>query len=242
MDLMWILAAFGIEGLALAGAISVAVTRRMRVAFVTGFNSMAWVTALFIWFEGNGPRVGLVAAMVGLYLLRMNWTLLLWSRETAISKLERETPKLQQVLLPFVIANAFGWGYCLPLYFAVRDPAPLSLHDGIGIAIYILGTVFHFGADYQKRRFKLRADTRGRLLDTGFWAISRHPNYFGDFLIYVSFAVIGGSAWGWIAPLLNLLQYAFDAIPKNEKWAAARYGAAWEGYRSRTKAFVPYLV
>ena len=67
-------------------------------------------------------------------------------------------------------------------------------------------------------------------------------NYFGDFLIYISFALVGGSIWGWVAPLLNLVQYAFDAIPKNEKWAAERYGSTWEAYKAKTKAFVPYLV
>jgi protein-S-isoprenylcysteine O-methyltransferase Ste14 len=39
-----------------------------------------------------------------------------------------------------------------------------------------------------------------------------------------------------------LVQYAVDAIPKNEKWAAARYGGAWEAYRTKTKVFVPYLI
>ena len=54
--------------------------------------------------------------------------------------------------------------------------------------------------------------------------------------------MIGHSVWGWVAPLLNVLQYVFDAIPKNEQWAAERYGAAWESYRARVKAFVPYVV
>jgi protein-S-isoprenylcysteine O-methyltransferase Ste14 len=72
--------------------------------------------------------------------------------------------------------------------------------------------------------------------------LSRHPNYFGDFLIYVSFALLGGSVWGWVAPLAILLQYAFDAIPKSERWAAERYGSEWEAYTQRTKAFVPFVM
>jgi len=46
----------------------------------------------------------------------------------------------------------------------------------------------------------------------------------------------------WAAPLVNLLQYAFDAIPKNERWAAQRDGHAWEAYKSKTKAFLPFLI
>ena len=108
--------------------------------------------------------------------------------------------------------------------------------------IYVAGTVVHFLSDYQKRRFKQQPDSKDRILDTGLWSASRHPNYFGDFLIYVSFAVISGRVWGWAAPMLNLAQYVFDAIPKNESWAAQRYGGAWDDYRKRTKAFLPYIV
>ena len=239
---MWVTIAVVIEGMALVGALGVLFTKRTMVAFVSGFNTMALVTGVFVWYAGLSPRAVLVVVMVVVYLLRMNWTLLVWSGQTAVSKLDEHTPGSQKLLLPFVLANTVGWAYCLPFYFATRNPDPLGLADAVGAGIYVLGTVLHFGSDYQKRRFKLRLDGKGELLDSGFWGLCRHPNYFGDFLIYVSFAVVGGSLWGWIGPVLNLLQYAFDAIPKNEKWAATRYGPAWEAYKARTKAFVPYLV
>ncbi|MEJ2483452.1 MAG: hypothetical protein P8049_10155 [Gemmatimonadota bacterium] len=58
----------------------------------------------------------------------------------------------------------------------------------------------------------------------------------------IAFALLSRTAWGWIAPAANLVQYAFDAIPKNERWAAQRYGAEWEAYRARTRTFIPYLL
>jgi steroid 5-alpha reductase family enzyme len=212
------------------------------VIFVAGFNTMALVTGIYIRFGGLHARSGLVAAMVAVYLVRMNWTLFVWSGQTALEKIDRKVPSLQKLLLPVVLANTVGWAYCLPFYFATRNPDPLGAVDAVAVVLYLVGTVFHFGGDYQKRRFKTREGGKGRLLDTGFWGLCRHPNYFGDLLIYVSFAAIGQNLWGWIAPLLNLLQYVFDAIPKNEKWAAERYGAAWEAYKARTKAFVPYII
>lgn len=239
---MWILVALAIEAMAFIGAVGILVTRRTQLAFVTGFNTMAPVTALFVWYAGITSRSVLLAAMVALYLIRMNWILLIWTGQTAISKLDEHTPGPQKLLLPFVLANTVGWAYCLPLYFASRNAAPLGLNDAVAVAVYALGTVFHFGSDWHKRRFKLKSANEGRLLDTGFWALSRHPNYFGDFLVYVSFAVLGRSIWGWIGPALNLLQYSFDAIPKNERWAATRYGPAWDAYTRRTKAFVPFLL
>ena len=230
---IWILVAVAIEGLALLGVLGILITRRTLPAFLAGFNAMAVVTAIYVWHADFSPRSALVMAMVAIYLVRINWTLVFWSGQTALGKLDGRTPVLQKLLLPVVLTNTVGWAYCLPFYFATRNPDPLGLSDAVAIGVYLVGTVFHFGGDYQKRRFKLQAGTEDKLLDSGFWALCRHPNYFGDFLIYVSFALVGGSVWGWVAPLLNVLQYAFDAIPKNEKWAAERYGPEWEAYKAK---------
>jgi steroid 5-alpha reductase family enzyme len=238
---MWIAVAVAIESMALVGVVSVIVTKRTHGAFLAGFNVMALVTGLFVLNAGLAPRTGLVLGMVGVYLLHINWVLLAWSGQTAVSKLDRESPTSQKILLPVVLANTAGWAYCLPLYFATVRTASFGLTDVMAVGIYLVGKVFHFGGDWQKRRFKLTPGTQGRVLDTGFWSLSRHPNYFGDFLIYVSFAVIGGSPWGWIAPLANFAQYAFDAIPKSERWAAERYGAEWAAYKAKTRAFVPFM-
>ncbi len=62
--------------------------------------------------------------------------------------------------------------------------------------MYGIGTLVHFGSDYQKQRFKARPESKGKLLKTGFWALCRHPNYFGDFLIYIAFALIGRAHMG----------------------------------------------
>jgi protein-S-isoprenylcysteine O-methyltransferase Ste14 len=239
---MWMQVAVAIESMALIGVLGVLLTRRTHTAFIAGFNTMAVVTGMFAWYYSWTPRTVVVVAMVGVYLLRMNWVLLVWTGQTALSKLDEHTRPRQMVLLPLVLANTVGWAYCLPLYFAVRSAEPLGAADSVAVGIYVLGTVLHFGSDYQKRRFKRRAQAGQQLLDRGFWALCRHPNYLGDFLIYVSFAVVGGSIWGWIGPLLNLAQYAFDAIPKNEKWAAQRYGSAWEEYKAHTRSFIPYVL
>jgi hypothetical protein len=58
---------------------------------------------------------------------------------------------------------------------------------------------------------------------------------------HVAFGLIGHSIWGWISPLLNLLQHLFDAIPKNERWAAERYGNEWQEYTGRIKRLIPYI-
>ena len=93
----------------------------------------------------------------------------------------------------------------------------------------------------QKKRFKAKPGTKDLLLDQGLWRFSRHPNYFGDALVYIAWALFAANPWAWLSPAANLAQYAFDAMPKNEKWAAERYGQAWSDYAARTSPFFPWI-
>ncbi len=239
---LWLLNALIIESLALLGMVGAVKTRRTVLAFALGFNSMLPVTLNYLLhFPPFTTRDLLSLFMVILYLLHMNWLLLFQQRHTAISKLDAHLPAAQKYLLPFLLTNTAGWGYCLPFYFAARRGGPLNALDWSALVLYLLGTVLHFGSDYQKYRFKIRPNSRGKLLTSGFWRFSRHPNYFGDFLIYLSFALLGGHLGGWLAPVLNLLQYLGDAIPKNEQWAAERYGEAWQRYKNQTPMFFPFF-
>jgi steroid 5-alpha reductase family enzyme len=231
-----------IEALTVLGVIATALTKSPRASFIIGFNTLLPVTAIIVAFgEGALWRQVMILGFVLIYLIRMNWVLFVWYNNTAASKLDEQLPPAALYALPVVLTNTFGWLYCLPFFWAVDRAGPFDGFDAAAITVYILGTVFHLGSDYQKRRFKLQPDSPGKILKTGFWGMSRHPNYFGDFLIYVSFALVSASPWGLIAPLANALQYFFDAIPKSEKMSSERYGAAWREYRERVRCFIPYL-
>jgi steroid 5-alpha reductase family enzyme len=239
---VWLAAAALIEGVALVAFLHVWWTQRTRGAFVAAFSVMLPVAGVYLLSAPPwGARDALAMSMVAVYVLRMDWVLLRWGGQTAVPKLDRKTPSRERTLLPILLVNVVGWGYCLPFHFVALRSGPLRWWELTAGGIYLVGTILHFGSDYQKHRFKKRPGSHGRILDTGFWASSRHPNYFGDFLIYVSYGLLGGNAWGWISPLLNLLQYLFDAIPKNERWAAERYGAAWQAYCENTARFVPFV-
>jgi len=237
----WALIAIVIEAMAFLAWAAAAVTRELKFAFLFGFNAMLPVAILHLAAPGSlTPRAAIAAALV-LYLLNMNVVILLWSRDTAMAKLDRHLDRIERHLLPVVMANAAGWLYALPFAFIARRSGPLGLPDGLALAVYALGTRIHFAADLQKRRFKARPGTQGRVLDQGLWRYSRHPNYFGDFLIYVAWALLAADPWAWLSPAANLAQYLFDAMPKSERWAADRYGSAWRAYAARTSRFIPWL-
>lgn len=232
--------ALAIETTVLLGVAVAAATRSNRWPIAIGFNALLPATAVIAAHGSGAPwRIAMVLAFVIAYLIRMTWVLIVWYADTAGPALGGRTRGATLYVLPIVLTNVFGWLYCLPFFWAVDRSGPFDGWDAVSIGVYALGTALHLGSDWQKRRFRSRPEHRGRLLDRGLWSWSRHPNYFGDFLVYVSFALVSASPWGLVAPVANLIQYALDAIPKSEAMGRALHGAEWDAYRARVPCFVP---
>jgi steroid 5-alpha reductase family enzyme len=105
------------------------------------------------------------------------------------------------------------------------------------ITIYILGIIFHLGADLQK--YVALSYQPEHLIKNGFWSLSRNPNYFGEFLIYISFALL---AMHWLPFLILGVWVTFYWLPNMRKKdrSLSRYPDFAE-YRLTTKFFVPFL-
>ncbi len=232
-----------IEAMAALGVIGALITQDTRVPFLVGFATLLPVTAAIAAHGTGAPwRRGMIVAFVLVYVVRMSWVLTSWYGDTAASKLKARMSAPALYGLPVVLANGFGWLYCFPFLWAVGRKGMFHAFDRVAVAVYVLGTIFHFASDYQKHRFKCHPDSRGRLLDTGRWGMCRHPNYFGDFLVYLSFALASASPWGFLSPVANLVQYLADAIPKSEEMSRKGYGDAWDDYCRRVRCFIPYVL
>lgn len=127
---------------------------------------------------------------------------------------------------------------------SARD-LPLGLLDAIGVLVWILGFAIEVTADRQKSRF--RKLHPGRFVDTGLWAWSRHPNYFGEIVLWVGVAIVASSTlegWQWvtwISPVfVSFLLVSVSGIPILERRADARWGQeeAYQRYKSRTPALI----
>jgi steroid 5-alpha reductase family enzyme len=235
----WIWVAVVIEAMALLSWAATVARRQVKFTFIFGFNVMLPVAYLHLTAQHNLDwRDALALISVIAYLLNMNIVILFWTEDTAMSKLDHYLSAAEKHALPLLMANATGWLYCLPFYYIGMRSGPSDWQDVAAAVTYTLGTIIHFTADLQKKRFKANPDTRGQLLDRGLWRYSRHPNYFGDLLVYISWALFAANPWAWLSPGTNLAQYLFDAMPKNEKWAADRYGQAWSNYAARTSRFM----
>ena len=120
----------------------------------------------------------------------------------------------------------------------------------LGVVIWIIGFTFEAVADAQKNHFNAEPQNKGKFIHTGLWSRSRHPNYFGEIVIWVGVAVIALpvlQGWQWVAlisPLfVTLLLTKVSGIPLLEKKADAKWGGQedYEAYKKRTPVLVPRL-
>lgn len=119
-----------------------------------------------------------------------------------------------------------------------------------GSLIWLFGYAFEVTADLQKYRFKSDPDNKGDFIQSGLWSISRHPNYFGEIILWVGVAIIALpilSGWQYFtlsAPVCVyiLLRY-ISGIPMLEKSADERWGdqESYQKYKRSTPLLVPKL-
>jgi steroid 5-alpha reductase family enzyme len=132
----------------------------------------------------------------------------------------------------------------MPLMPAIMNPGSIGLLEIMAAALWLVGFVFEAGGDYQLSRFKRDASSKGRVLNTGLWRLTRHPNYFGDFCIWWAFYLFAVAAGGWwtvLSPLLmSFLLLKVSGVAMLEKTITDRRPDYAE-YIRRTNAFFPGL-
>ena len=128
------------------------------------------------------------------------------------------------------------------------DPPGLGAWSVAGGAVWLAGLLIEAVADAQKSAFKAKEANRGRFISSGLWRYSRHPNYFGEILVWWGLFLyvlpaLHGAAYAVVAgPLfITLLLLFVSGIPLLEKGADERYGddPAYRDYKRRTSILVP---
>jgi steroid 5-alpha reductase family enzyme len=157
---------------------------------------------------------------------------------------ERNSPYFQfkSLYIVFGLQAVLAWIISLPLLAASASGRPLGLLDLFGAALWLTGFLFETIGDYQLARFRASPASKGKVLDTGLWRFTRHPNYFGDFCVWWGFYLIALSAglwWSIISPLLmSLLLLKVSGVSLLEKDIGERRPKYAE-YAARTNAFFP---
>jgi steroid 5-alpha reductase family enzyme len=139
------------------------------------------------------------------------------------------------------------WVISLPLQVAQSSPMPPALTwlDALGLALWTFGLLFEAVGDWQLARFKADPGNRGTVMDRGLWAYTRHPNYFGDAVIWWGYFCLAlatpHGVWTVLSPLLMtfMLMRVSGVALLERKLVKTR--PEYAAYQRRTNAFFPWF-
>jgi steroid 5-alpha reductase family enzyme len=135
----------------------------------------------------------------------------------------------------------------VPFLLMARDSAPFGRATELaGLALWLVALAGESIADAQLARFKGTPTNRGMVCREGLWSISRHPNYFFEWLLWCAFALMAsGAPWGWVswtAPAMMLyFLLRVTGVPLTEQQAVASKGDTYRAYQREVSAFIPWF-
>jgi steroid 5-alpha reductase family enzyme len=215
-----------------------------------GFVVIALVT--FALGDGYAPRKMLITGLAVIWGLRLA-THIGWRnhgkgedfRYQAMRKRSADRFAVVSLYTVFGLQGVLMWVISLPLQVAQlsREPARLTWLDYLGASLWLIGLGFEAIGDLQLTLFRVNPANKGKVMDRGLWAYTRHPNYFGDALLWWGFFLIAlatpGGLWTVISPvLMTTLLMKVSGVALLEK-TLVKTRPEYQGYVRRTSAFFP---
>jgi steroid 5-alpha reductase family enzyme len=212
------------------------------------FAAVVWIS--FLLGDGSSERRLTLALLVSIWGLRLAGYLLARKRSercedpryTALRERYAGRFPIVSLVVVFLFQGILVWVVALPVQVAATQPDRLGALDWAGVAVWAVGMIFEAVGDEQLRSFKADPANRGRVMDRGLWRYTRHPNYFGDFMvwwgIYLMALSTGGAWWTIIGPLvMSTLLIRVSGKRLLEAHLGKRPGYA--DYVARTSGFIP---
>ncbi|MHB1310652.1 MAG: DUF1295 domain-containing protein [Gemmatimonadaceae bacterium] len=245
-------------GLALAGVLMLVAWFVYRATDKASWVDAFWagnLAVLATWYaataNGDPTRRAVVAAVGGAWGVRLAMHIALRvargpedPRYVAL-RAEWKTNLPTRFLRFFMMQAVVDVLLSVPFLLMVRDPAPFGrITEVAGVALWAAALAGESVTDAQLARFKRDPAHRGRVCRDGLWGLSRHPNYFFEWLVWCAFALMAtGAPWGWVswsAPALMLyFLLRVTGIPLTEQQAVRSKGAEYRRYQREVSAFIP---
>lgn len=219
---------------------------------LTGAISFVTTCAIAVVFNtAPDPRSLLLAVLIVLWALRLGSFLFLRIRRAGLDR------RFNEIKTRFW---RFGFTWTMGgLWVFVTMAAPLAAITAtrkvgldwfayLGLAVWLLGFALEVVADYQKSAFRRQPENQDRFIASGLWSWSRHPNYFGEIVLWLGLTLIALPVLsGWqlatlVSPLfVILLLTRVSGIPLLERRAEEKWGSdpAYQAYRDRTPLLIP---
>ena len=218
----------------------------------TGFVITAWV-GFFLTPEGFLARKLLLCALVTIWGLRLSIHILIrnggkpedfryqsWRKENGSAWWWRSFVKV------FLLQGLLMWLISAPLLAAQVSPQPAKLTwlDYLAVLLWVYGFFFEAVGDWQLARFKANPANKGKLLTSGVWHFTRHPNYFGDSAqgwAYFLIALAAGAWWAVFSPIMmTLLLMRVSGVTLLEKTLKVQK-PGYQEYVESTSEFIPWF-
>lgn len=210
-----------------------------------GFVLVAWVIFLFFGnFNLHSVLVNILVTIWGVRLaLHIGWRNRGKSEDFRYKAWREEWGKTffwRSYLQVFILQGVFLFLISLPIVFVNSRKTEFGVFDILGLVIWLIGFFFEAVGDYQLLQFTKNPSYKGKIIQTGLWKYTRHPNYFGEVVLWwgiFCFALPFGF-WTIISPLtISFLLLKVSGIPMLEK--KYENNPEFAEYKKRTSAFFP---
>jgi steroid 5-alpha reductase family enzyme len=144
----------------------------------------------------------------------------------------------------FGLQGVLMWVVSLPVMFGNSDATPgVGPLAVIGVMVWAVGLSFEAVGDWQLAKFKKDPNNAGKVMQTGLWSLTRHPNYFGDALLWWGIGIVGAETGtgvvGFIGPVvMTVFLLRVSGVPMLERSLMKRREGYAE-YAARTSSFIP---
>lgn len=219
------------------------------VVWGPSFALVAWIAVAV--GDAPGPRPTLLAIAVTIWGLRLGLHLLVraWGepedrRYAAMRRKHGDRFPVQALVRVFLLQAALALAISVPIQAvgAASGHGDLGVLDAIAAVLWAVGLAFETIGDEQLRRFKADPANEGQVMDRGLWAWTRHPNYFGDLVVWLGFGAAALAAGAWWSlfgvAIMGWLLAAGSGKPMLERTIGNRR-PGYRDYVERTSGFVP---
>lgn len=231
--------------------VSVAVKNASIVDIVwgAGFVAVSWVLVFAI--DGDSARQWLVTVLISIWGLRLSLYLFKrnhgkgedW-RYVRMRKKHGAKFPLVSLVTVFVLQGIIMWIVSLPIQYSHADDSPsIGPIAVIGIMVWLFGITFEALGDAQLARFKKDPANAGKVMDQGLWRLTRHPNYFGDAVMWWGMWIIAAETGSGVLSVIGPIVMTFflmrvSGVPMLEASLIKRREGYAE-YVARTSSFFP---